>query len=73
MEIIKFVPKKDTMARNVFSKDNQPEGRGRKPKQEEDKKVMMTTCVSKDCKEWYSKRRGLAPSVLENYYKDKIK
>lgn len=62
------------MPRNVFSKENQPENRGRKPVTDLDKKhVNVSASVSRECAEWYRKRRGLSGMVLEMYYKEQIK
>lgn len=47
-----------------FSKDNQPQNRGRKPN--ERKKVVLHVSVLPETKEYYSKR-GLAERVLEEY------
>lgn len=58
---------------NRFSKDNQPEGRGRKPIPAEKRKVRMDVSVSPEVKEWYSRRKGKAGVVLENYMKEQQK
>ena len=48
-----------------FSKDYQPQHRGRKKQQV--KKVTMSVSVLPDVKEYYKQHRGLAGRVLTNY------
>lgn len=56
-----------------FSKDCQPEGRGRKPTPIEKRKVRMDISVSPEVKEWYARRKGKAGVVLEEYMKEQQK
>lgn len=52
-----------------FSKDNQPQRRGRHKQSE--KKIPMSVSVTPDVKEFYQQERGLAGRVLTNYKNNK--
>lgn len=47
-----------------FSKDNQPTNRGRKPTGQ---KPTIRVSVNQETKDYFSKRKGLAGKVLEEY------
>lgn len=49
-----------------FSKDNQPQNRGRKPTGH---KPTMVVSLNADAKEYYQKHKGLAGKILEKEYK----